>query len=198
MPRSYRWAVLIAVIFGFQVAFSAAFDFEQALDIEGPGREESSFINPNWGPLVQHQVWLAVRSGYQTAVSGMLPWRYLSSGALALAAAAVFVLAMRLRMLTEERERGAELVGWAALVAAVLRTVDAAQSLVIARTVSGEAGKALIKGGIANAELEAQALSLMASAGSVVSSLLVVAVFMGLASYFRSDSLRAALGRATD
>ncbi len=197
LPASYRWAVTVAVIVGFQVALSAAFDVEEALHIESPSvlAEESPMFGTGLSPQAQRQVWLAKRSGYQTAVSGMMPWRMLSSAMLAVGSALVFLLAMRLRLAAEGRDRAASWLGYAALGAAVLRSIDGAQNLVIARTVAIETGRALIASDLQDAQAAAMVLTATSSAASVAWSLVMVAVFMTLSSYFRAETLRAALGR---
>ncbi len=197
LPGSYRWAVTLAVIVGFQVALSAGFDIDEALHVDSPSLmgEETALVGTGLTPQAQRQVWLAKRSGYQTAVTGMLPWRLVSSGLLAAGAGLVFIFAMRLRLAAEGRARAAELLGFAAIGAAFLRSIDGAQNLVIARTVATETGRVLIAEGIQDAQLAASALSTASTVISIAWSLLMVAIFMSLAGYFRSESLRAALGK---
>lgn len=197
MPRSFRWAVSVAVIIGFQVALSAAFDVQEALHIENAltGSEEAPLLGTALSPAVQKQIWMTKRVAYQTAVTNLLPWRVISSALLTLAAGLVFFFGMRLRVSVEDRARAAELLGAAAIGTAVLRSIDGAQSLVIARTVATETGRVLIREGIQDAQLAASAVSAASTATSVIWSLVMVAVFMGLSSYFRSEGLRAALAR---
>jgi hypothetical protein len=187
----------VAVIIGFQVALSAAFDVQEALHIENAltGSEEAPLLGTALSPAVQKQIWMTKRVAYQTAVTNLLPWRVISSALLTLAAGLVFFFGMRLRVSVEDRARAAELLGAAAIGTAVLRSIDGAQSLVIARTVATETGRVLIREGIQDAQLAASAVSAASTATSVIWSLVMVAVFMGLSSYFRSEGLRAALAR---
>ncbi|MFZ5440863.1 MAG: hypothetical protein ACOZQL_12710 [Myxococcota bacterium] len=198
MPRSFRWAILIAVILGFQVALSAAFDVEEAFHIDNPSafREARSLPGTGLSPRGEQELWLAQRSAYQSALSGMLPWRPLASVALALAAGAVFVLAMRVRV--SPRREAAITLGRAALVTAVLRTIDGAFTLVVARAVTEAATTVLVEQKVPEVEWSAPLLTRAAMASSVVVSFIVVAVFMGLGSYFRSQKLHAQLVERED
>jgi hypothetical protein len=165
------------------------------LDEAGMGGEEAPLSGSGLTPKAQHQVYLAKRASYQAAVESMLPWRMISSGLLAIGSGLVFFFGMRLRLTVEDRVRAAELLGSAAIGAAVLRSIDGAQNLVIARTVAIETGRVLIAEGIQDAQLAASALTAASSASSVIWSLTMVAVFVSLSSYFRSERLREALAR---
>jgi hypothetical protein len=127
----------------------------------------------------------------------MLPWRIGTEALLALGAGAVFFLALRLRAATEGRGETAELVGRAALAAAILRTIDGAQNLVIARTIAEHTSAAMAKG-----DAESRTVATFAVSGitvlSVAWSLVVVGLFMGVSTYFRSKQLREVLDRAPE
>lgn len=198
MPASYRWALVIALVLGFQLALSAAIDLEQATHIENPSlyKEENALAATGLSGEAQRELWLAQRSAYQTAVNGLLPWRYGTSGALALAAAVLFALGLRLAFFAEDRTEAARTLGRAAIVTAVLRSIDGAQDLVITRAVVEATGRALVSVAAKEAEAASQLLSIAGWAGSVGKSVVVVAVLMGLAGYFRSQKLHTALSRA--
>lgn len=196
MPASYRWAVIIAVVIGFQVALSAAFDVHEAIHIDSPSvGEERQLGVAGISPEVQHQVWLTQRASYQAAVSSMLPWRMISSALLALGSALVFFFGMRLRLSVEDRARSAELLGFAAVGAALMRSIDGAQSLVIVRTMATETARVMLVEASTEVKNGVQAGMTITSIMSVVWSLTMVAVFVSLSSYFRSERLRDALAR---
>lgn len=197
VPASFRWAVTIATLIGFQIALSAAFELKAALDVDSPAGSEGQLSGTGWTAEQQREVFLAQRSGFQSAVHSMLPWRIGTEALLALGAGAVFFLALRLRVATEERGEAAELVGRAALAAAIVRTIDGAQNLVIARSIAEHTSAAMAKG-----DAESRAVATFAVSGisvlSVAWSLVVVGLFMGLSTYFRSKRLRDVLDRANE
>lgn len=195
LPASFRWAVTIATIIGFQIALSAGFELKAALDVDTPAGSEAQLAGTGWTAEQQREVFLAQRSGFQSAIHAMLPWRIGTEALMALGGGAVFFLALRLRVTTEERGDAAVLVGRAALAAALIRTIDGAQNLVIARTIAEHTSAALAKG-----DAESRAVATFAVSGisvmSVIWSLFVVSLFMGLSTYFRSKRLREVLERA--
>jgi hypothetical protein len=199
LPGSYRWALVAAVILGFQVALAAAFDVEGAFNYDAPpqlGGSEAAFPGLGLSPLAQRELVLAAASGQRSALEAMFPWRAASSLLLAVAAGVVFILGMRLRVSQESRPSTAHQLGTAALAAAVLRSVDGAQNLVLMRTMLGEVGKAIVKEGVVDGGLVASVATTVFSVASAGWTFAVVAVFMTLGNYFRSETLRAALGRA--
>jgi hypothetical protein len=199
LPSSYRWALLAAVVLGFQVALAAAFDVQAAINHdEPPPMTGSEAALPNLGlsPLAQRQVVLAAVSGYRGALEGMLPWRTASSALLSFAAGLVFFFGMRLRVSLEKRPAAALFLGRASIAAAALRAIDGAENLVLARNTFAEMGKAFVREGVADASAMTEVLTVVISALSGAWTLLVVAGFVTLGNYFRSETLRTALGRA--
>jgi hypothetical protein len=199
IPRSYRWVLVIALVMGFQVSFSAGFDFLEAVNHDDPPEmvgSESAAPGLGLSAVAQRRVWLARASGARSALEAMLPWRLATSSALAIFAGLVFLMAMRLRIVPEGRVRAAEHLGRAALGAAVLRSIDGAENLAMARTIATEMGKALVSEAIADAELTASMITAAVSLASGAWTLVMVASFVTLGNYFRSETLREALGRA--
>ena len=199
LPSSYRWALVAAVVLGFQVALAAAFDVQAALNHDEPlsmTGSEAALPNLGLSPLSQRQVVLAAVSGYRGALEGMLPWRTASSALLAIAAGLVFFFSMRLRVSMEGRAAAALLLGRAAIAAAALRAIDGAENLVLVRNTFDEMGKAFVREGLADASAMTEALTAVASVLSGAWTLLIVAGFVTLGNYFRAEALRAALGRA--
>lgn len=199
LPGSYRWALVAAVIVGFQVSLAAGFDVQAAFNhAEPPSLTGSESALPGLGlsPLAQRQIVLAAASGHQTALESLVPWRIISSLLLAIASGLVFVLGMRLRVTQEARPGTAQQLGIAALAAAALRSIDGAENLVIVRTVFTEVGKAIVREGVHDAEAMSGVVIFLCSAASAGWTLVIVAGFVTLGNYFRSETLREALARA--
>lgn len=190
---------MAAVIVGFQVSLAAGFDVQATLNHADPPSltgSESALPGLGLSPLAQRQIVLAMASGHQTALESLVPWRIVSSSLLAIASGLVFVLGMRLRVTQDRRPATAQLLGIASLAAAALRSIDGAENLVIARTVFTEVGKAIVREGVHDAEAMSGVVLFICSAASTGWTLVVVAGFVLLGNYFRSETLRAALARA--
>ena len=199
LPRSYRWVLVVALVMGFQVSFSAGFDFLEALNHDEPPQmvgSESAWPGLGLSPVAQRRVWLARVGGAKSALEGMLPWRLATSSTLAVFAGLVFLMAMRLRIAPEGRAQIAEHLGRAALGAAVLRSIDGAENLAMARTIAAEMGKVLVSEAVPDAGLTASMITTAVSVASGAWTLMIVAVFVTLGNYFRSETLRDALARA--
>jgi hypothetical protein len=199
LPSSYRWALAAALVLGFQVSVAAGFDVSAAINHAEPPRiddGEAAFRGLELSPLAQRQLVLAANSGVQSAVESMLPWRTISSLLLSVAAGLVLIFAIRLRVSQERRAETAQLLGLSALGTAVLRSVDGAQNLVIMRSMMDEMIKVLVQERVPEAEVLAASGTFMVSAMSVGWTVVMVAAFMTLGNYFRSEDLRGALARA--
>lgn len=197
--RSYRLALSISVVLGFQVAFAAAFDVQTALDYDQPpslGGSEAPLPSLGLSPLGHRQLTLAMASGHRSALEAMLPWRTASSLLLAIASGFVLAFGIRLWVTEESRPAAAQQLGTAALVAALLRAIDGGENMVIMRTVMTEFSKALVREGVPDAALMADALTFTACAVSAAWTAVILTGFVWLANYFRSDALRTALARA--
>lgn len=195
-PAGYRWGLLAAVIVGFQVALASAFDLQSALHADEPisvAATEEPVPGLKLSPLAQREVMLATASGFQSAIRGMGGWRVATSLLLSIAAGLVFFLGMRLRVSQEGRPAMAHELGRAAVAAVVMRTIDGAENLVVVRAASTELTRVLVKEGFPAAEIEV--MTSILSLGSGLWTLLMVSLFLALASYFRSDDLRVALER---
>ena len=190
-----RWGLTLAAIVGFQVGLAAVFDAQEALRVDETAiGQESQFAKTGYSPELQRAIALAGRSGYQSAITAMLPWRVGTEALLALAGGAVFFFSLRLRVASEERARIAENLGRAAFGAAVLRTIEGAQSLVIARRVSQGVAEAFRNAGTPDGPINAAAAESGMPVASVLWSIVVIALFMGLGHYFRSERVQNALG----
>ena len=197
LPGSYRWALVAAVVIGFQVALSAAFDVQAALNHDvPPPLSDSAYPGLGLSPLAQRNLMLAASSGYQSALSAMMPWRAITSALLAAAAGLVFIMAMRMRVSPEGRAGAAFWLGRAALASAVMRSIDGAENLVIVRTMMDQVSKAIVVEGVAEAAAAGAVGSVLGSVMTGGWTLVMVAAFVTLGNYFRSESLRTALERA--
>lgn len=196
LPGSYRWALVAAVVLGFQVALSAGFDVQAAINHDVPPPiSDSAYPGLGLSPLAQSRLMRAASSGYQSALAAMVPWRPITSTLLAVASGLVFIMAMRLRLSPEGRGEAALLLGRASLAAAVLRSVDGAENLVIVRTMMDMVGKAVVLEGVPEAQAASEVGSVLGSLMSGGWTLLMVAAFVTLGNYFRSETLRSALER---
>ncbi len=74
--------------------------------------------------------------------------------------------------------------------------MDGAEHLVIVRSMLGEMGKAFVREGVQDATTISSVFTFVGSAVSIGWTLAVVAGFVTLGNYFRSEALRTALGRA--
>lgn len=196
LPGSYRWALVAAVVLGFQVALSAGFDVQAAINHDVPPPiSDSAYPGLGLSPLAQSRLMRAASSGYQSALAAMVPWRPITSTLLAVASGLVFIMAMRLRLSPEGRGEAALLLGRASLAAAVLRSIDGAENLVIVRTMMDMVGKAVVLEGVPEAQAASEVGSVLGSLMSGGWTLLMVAAFVTLGNYFRSETLRSALER---
>lgn len=194
MERFFRWALVASVVVGVQVALSAGSDAYLAMNLDAPPVIRDDFVAPETGLSAEAQraVWLAGVSGERSALHNMQPWRAGTMVLLALASGLVAAQAFRLRF-SPPAFKLALLQARFATIAAVLRTIDGAQNLVIARVMSKELSTALDAQGLQDAHFAGQLLTAMFSTGSVMRSVLVVALFLVIGSYFRSDHVKTLL-----
>ncbi|MCU0696438.1 MAG: hypothetical protein MUC96_07910 [Myxococcaceae bacterium] len=140
--------------------------------------------NPEAFSAAQRAQGAAMRS----AIAGMRWPRVAILFGLSSAAAMVFVSALRLRWPSGVRRLGvAQLLGRSAVVAAVLRTLDGAQELVIVRASVAAYEKELASRGVELAN--AGATMPIFSGASVVTTALVTGLFLVASNYFRSERI---------
>ncbi len=178
-------------------ALSAGFDVQAAINHDVPPPiSDSSYPGLGLSHLAQARLMRAASSGYQSALASMVPWRPITSTLLAVASGLVFFMAMRLRLSPEGRAEAALLLGRASLAAAVLRSIDGAENLVIVRTMMDLVGKAVVLEGVPEAQAASEVGSVLGSLMSGGWTLVMVAAFVTLGNYFRSETLRSALERS--
>ena len=90
----------------------------------------------------------------------------------------------------------ARLLGGASIAAAILRTIDGAQELVINRNGAEASGQALIAAQIADAEVQANMAVTVISGISIVWTAAIVGVLVILGQYFRSPRMAELIDRS--
>lgn len=197
VPASYRWATLLAVIISFQVALASLRELGDATHPETSSSIIAPFLNGMHLSGDAFMNWkMAASSGELSALTGLKPWRAVTLTFLAMVSGLIFFLSMRLRMGARHRERTALLLSRAAVAAAIIRVIDSAQFLVIVRSGLSQ-GLATFKDstfveGVSGDQL-VQIWTDAISAALLGPSVLVLAIFVGLSSYFSSDRVIAGL-----
>lgn len=194
MERFLRWALVASVVVGVQVAITAGSEAWVALNLDAPPIVRDDFFGPELGISAdaQRDIWLAGVSGQRTALHNMQPWRVGTLALLALASGLVAAQAFRMRFSAPSADL-AVTQARLATAAALFRTLDGAQNLVIARVASTAFVDALIANHVPQAELYRDVVIAAACTGSVLFSLLVVLLFLVIRGYFRSETVQALL-----
>lgn len=192
LPNPLRYATLATLALGAIVSFGAVNNLRLAISIEDfdVSLAESPTLNkltPNpaaWGVAQRAQA-----VAYRNAIEGMRWPRAIILLGLSSAAAAVFVSALRLRWPAGVvRARLTLFLSRAALVAAIARTLDGAQELVIVRAAARAFEKSLIE---QNVDAQLAGPSLEAFTGvSLVTTIAVTALFVTVSSYFKSERIQ--------
>jgi hypothetical protein len=191
LPTPLRYATLATLTLGVLVSFGAVQGMRMAVfaDELDSSAGETPFLNtltPN--PEAFSAAQRAQGAAMRSTISGM---RWPRAGilfGLSAAAAMVFVSALRLRWPSGVRRHGvAQLLGRSAVVAAVLRTLDGAQELVIVRASVAAYEKVLVDRSVELAN--AGATMTLFSGASVVTTALVTSLFLLAANYFRSERI---------
>jgi len=192
LPNPLRYATLATLALGAIVSFGAVNNLRLAISIEefDVSLAESPTLNkltPNpvaWGVAQRAQA-----VAFRNAIEGMRWPRVLVLLALSSTAAAVFVSALRLRWPAGiVRARLALFLSRAALVAAVTRTLDGAQELVIVRAAARAFEKSLLEQQV-DPQLAGPSLEVFTGA-SIVTTVAVVALFVVVSNYFRSERIQ--------
>lgn len=194
MERFFRWALVASVVVGVHVALSAGQDAYMAINVDTPSIIRDDLFAPELGlsPDAQRAVWLAGVSGERSALYNMQPWRAATMVLLAIASGLVAAQAFRIRFSAPSASL-ATLMARFATAAAVLRTVDGAQNLIIVKVMAQSLSTELITQGVRDAQVTGELMTAMFTTGSVMRSLLVVTLFIVIGSYFRSERVKALL-----
>lgn len=202
-PALFRVALLAAVTVGALVSFSAA----QGVGMVAMASASSSDGDVKLGPLAaitpyakeQEAAAKASRRASFNAIESMGASRVVILLGLSATASMVFLGALFIRWsLNAPRAAIARMLGAAAFGAALFRTLDGAQELVIARRAAEATLKALVAANVPDAaEGSGLALGLL-SFVSVAWTAFVVGLFLLLGTYFRSDRVRGLLEALPD
>lgn len=198
-PALFRFALLAAVTFGAFQAFSAANGVGQVAMAAGVP-PEPRLSPPAWtariDPYAQQEA-DAMKAYYRahfSAIDSMGASRVVILLGLSAAASMVFLGAMFLRWsVSAPRAPLARLLGGAAFVAALFRTLDGAQDLVISRRAGEAYAKALAAANVPDDVLPRSVATGLFSVLSVGMTLFVVTALVALGAYFRSDRVRGLL-----
>lgn len=194
LPRSIRLAAVLCLVLSGLTGLSAA---SEAMGL-GQLEEARQAELPSAPALGDPQVLKKVMEAQLSALESMREPRALVLGALSVACAFIFVSAARLlRPAGMPLESMRQVLGGAALVAAVLRTVDGAQWAVVVK----QAAQALMKAGshLPGADgvpLTPQMQALFPMLLTLLIALhtaLVAGSFLLLGQYFRSERVRSAI-----
>ncbi|MDX2015216.1 MAG: hypothetical protein SFW67_33795 [Myxococcaceae bacterium] len=191
LPTPLRFATMATLALGVMVSFGAVQGMRLAFfaDEIDSSAGETPFLNtltPN--PEAFSAAQRAQGAAMRSAIAGMRWPRVAILFGLSSAAAMVFVSALRLRWPSGVRRLGvAQLLGRSAVVAAVLRTLDGAQELVIVRASVAAYEKVLSERGVELAN--AGATLPLFSGASIVTTALVTALFLVASNYFRSERI---------
>jgi hypothetical protein len=200
-PKLFRIALLAAVTVGALVSFSAAQGMSLAIMAPDLSRDDDAKLDrlPGLVPYanVQEEALKASRRAHLGAVEAMGGSRVVILLGLSASASIVFLSALFLRWSTQAPKPAiARRLGWAAVAAAIFRTLDGAQELVITRR-SADAGlKVLVEKNVPDVANTAGYAVGVLSALTIGWTALVVALFVALWSYFRSDKVRTLLEAA--
>lgn len=205
-PALFRVALLAAVTVGALVSFSAA----QGVGLVAMA-SSSTPGDVKLGPLAglnpygkehaeAHQA--AIRAHHRAtfgAIESMGASRVVILLGLSASASMVFLGALFIRWsLNAPRAAIARMLGAAAFGAALFRTLDGAQELVIARRAAEASLKTLIAANVPNAAAGSGITIGLMSFVSVAWTAFVVGMFLLLGTYFRSDRVRGLLEALPD
>jgi hypothetical protein len=192
-PPLLRVILLTAIGLGVMVSVSASQEAALAMSVESLTPREFS-LGPLKGLLTITQAQEAALRAQEratlSAIEAMATPRAIVLGLLAVSALLVFVTALQIRWSIDAPPAAlARRLGIAALASAVLRTLDGAQQLVIARRAAEANGRALLGAGAPDSETVIAVTRTLVSAVSVGWTLLIVAFFVALGTYIRSPKV---------
>ncbi|MEW6430478.1 MAG: hypothetical protein AB1730_03120 [Myxococcota bacterium] len=207
LPALFRVALLAAITVGALVSFSAA----QGVGLVAMASSSTGDTDVKLGAMAglnpfgqqyaeaQEAAAKASRRATFSAIEAMGASRVVILLGLSASASMVFLGALFIRWsLKAPRAAIARLLGAAAFGAAVFRTLDGAQELVIARRAAEATLKVLVAANVPDAAgASGVALGLL-SFVSVAWTTLVVGLFLLLGTYFRSDRVRGLLEALPD
>ncbi len=190
LPTGIRVATMIALVFGAMVSFGAVRDLPLTVNAGASDMPEVS-LGPFKALVKDEKVYLAaMRASFRaqmSAMEAMQTSRVLILAALSTSASLVFISALRLRWPAGARRGSiARLLAGASVATAVLRTLDGAQLLAIARKGVLASEKVLAASGVPELQSPEGVNVAVTSALSVAMTAVTVASFLALGAYFRA------------
>jgi hypothetical protein len=194
-PPLMRVVLLMTLTLGVMVAMRAAQDAALAMTVEtvtppdtglGPFRDFIPYAKEQEAALhAQERATL-------NAIEQMATPRAIITALLAGVAMLIFVTSVQIRWSPEAPPVSlAQRLGVLALAAAVLRTLDGAQDLVIVRRALEASGKVLVGTNIPDAARSIELTRTLLSVASVAWTAVMVTLFFAVGAYFRSDKVQA-------
>lgn len=200
--RAMRGMLLLALTAGIMVSVSAAQDAALAMSVETITPPDISL--GRLGEVVpfareQEAALKAQERATLGAIERMAKPRVAVVVTLAALAMLVFLTAMQIRWSVEQPHvRLAHRLGVLGILAALARTADGAQSLIIARHAAEASGKVLLEAQIPDAEATVAFTSTLVTVASVGWTVVVVAMFLALSSYFRNPAVQAGFDKTEE
>lgn len=191
LPNPLRYATLATLTLGAMVSCGSVQGMRLAfvadeMDVSAGETPLLNKLTPN--PVAYAAAQRAQGIAIRNSIEGMRWPRAAILFVLSGAAALVFVSALRLRWPSGVQRVGlAKLLSNAAMVAAVLRTLDGAQDLVIVRAAVAAYEKALLEHHVDPGE--AGATMAVFSGASVLTTVVVTALFVVASNYFKSERI---------
>lgn len=196
LPVRVRRITLAVIALAGLVGSAAAQHIGQVVELDAYRSIEPA-LPPFWAN--QKPALEAARAKHQSeiaALESMRGARAVILLALTVACSVAFVAALRmLRPAGAAREHARRLLGSTAIACAVLRTLDGAQLTAIASRAGKSFDRVMEGSDIPGGYPEGFGQSLMAG-GSVLMTVVVAGAFVGVAAYFRSETLRAVVDAA--
>ncbi len=204
-PPLMRLALLVSLTLGVMGTASAAQGAVIALDVESITPTEAD-LGPLKAFLVDSKeqasataAMVAQQRAMLSAIERMAGPRALVLAVLASITLLIFVTTLQIRWSVDVPEVTlARRLSGLAVAAAVLRTIDGAQSLVIERRAFEAAGKVLLASGLPDAPQSVEFARALTSAASIGWTATVVTLYVAVSTYFQSDRVQATFAPALD
>jgi hypothetical protein len=195
LPRGIRFAALVSLVLAALTGWSALSEATQLEHFYESRERQLEVDYPTW--MGEQALMETVVRTHFSALEPMREPRLVLMGVLSIACAFVFVAAARmLRPDGLPREGMRKMLGRAALVVAVLRTIDGAQLAVVARRMGVAMAEVLRHLPAYQDDVGTQVASSVPSVAvfaSVLGTAIIAGTFALLGQYFRSDSVRDAV-----
>lgn len=190
LPARVRWISLTVIALSGLVGSASAQHIGQVIELEAFRTLEPPIASLWAGNPLVLQAAKAAHAAQASALESMRASRVLILFALTVACSLSFVAALRmLRPAGAAREGARRLLAGTAIACAVLRTLDGAQMAAIATRAGAACDKILNGADIPGGYVDGMAQGLL-RATTIGFTVLIAGAFVGIATYFRSTSLR--------